>query len=93
MQIPSRREWPSPVVICIVAVIGFSLPITAAILPEDRADALYHRYDGGGVTIQGPSLQARKQIGKSFSLAGSYYVDSITSASIDVITQGSPYEV
>ena len=92
MQIALRQEWPSPVVIGIVAVIGFSLPITAAILPEDRADALFHQYDGGGVTIQGPSLKARKQIGKSFSLAGSYYIDSITSASIDVITQGSPYE-
>ncbi len=87
-----RREWPSPAVISIVAVIGFSLPLTAAILPEDRADALYHRYDGGGVTIQGPSLLARKQIGESFSAAVSYYIDAITSASIDVVTQGSPYK-
>jgi len=91
-RLRKRQEWPSPAVISIVAVIGFSLPLTAAILPEDRADALYHRYDGGGVTIQGPSLLARKQFGESLSAAASYYIDSITSASIDVVTQGSPYK-
>ena len=63
----------------------------AAVLPEDRADALYHRYDGGGVTIDGPSLLVRKQVAKNVSVAANYYVDSISSASIDVVTQGSPY--
>jgi len=62
-----------------------------AILPEERADALFHSYDGGGVTINGPSILIRKNIGDSFSVSGNYYVDSITSASIDVVTTASPY--
>lgn len=63
----------------------------AAVLPEERADVLFHSYDGGGVTINGPSILVRKQMGNSFSMFGKYYVDSITSASIDVVSTASPY--
>ncbi len=63
----------------------------AAVLPEDRADILYHRYDGGGVTVEGPSVLVRKQIGDSVSVAANYYVDLISSASVDVVTTASPY--
>ena len=63
----------------------------AGVLPEDRADVLYHLYDGGGVEIDGPSILVRKQVGKSTSIVGNYYVDMISSASIDVITTASPY--
>ena len=63
----------------------------AGVLPDDRADVLYHRYDGGGVTIDGPSVLVRKKAGKSLSFVGNYYVDMISSASIDVITTASPY--
>ena len=63
----------------------------AGVLPEDRADILYHKYDGGGVTIDGPSLLVRKQVGKSTSFVANYYVDMVSSASIDVITTASPY--
>ncbi len=63
----------------------------AAILPEDRADAMYHSYDGGGIEITGPSILVRKQIGDSFSVYGTHYVDTISSASIDVIATASPY--
>ncbi|MGD8498301.1 MAG: DUF3570 domain-containing protein [Chromatiales bacterium] len=67
------------------------LPSGAAVLPEDRADALYHRYNGGGVTVDGPSYLVRKGIGQSVSVFGNYYLDSVSSASVDVVTQGSPY--
>lgn len=63
----------------------------ATVLPEDRADVLYHLYDGGGVEIDGPSILIRKQVGKSVSVAGNYYVDMVSSASIDVVTTASPY--
>jgi hypothetical protein len=64
----------------------------AGVLPEDRADMLYHYYDGDGVRIDGPSILVRKKLKQSFSLYGNYYVDSISSASIDVVTTGaSPY--
>lgn len=69
-----------------------SLSILAAILPEDRFDALYHGYDGGGVRITGPSFLLRKQIGESSSVSLNHYIDSISSASIDVVTSASPYK-
>ncbi len=58
-------------------------------LPEERADAMYHRYDGGGVTVDGPSLLVRKNFKETVSVSGNYYVDNISSASIDVITSGA----
>ncbi len=63
----------------------------AGVLPDDRADILYHLYDGGGIAIDGPSLLIRKKVGKSVSLVANYYVDMISSASIDVVTTASPY--
>jgi hypothetical protein len=71
-------------------LISFST-VQAGVLPEDRADILYHLYDGGGVEIDGPSILVRKQVGKSLSFVGNYYVDMVSSASIDVITTASPY--
>ncbi len=65
--------------------------VVAGVLPEDRADVLYHLYDGGGVEIDGPSILVRKKVGKSVSIVGNYYVDMVSSASIDVITTASPY--
>jgi hypothetical protein len=64
----------------------------ATVLPEDRADVLYHRYDGGGVTIDGPSALVRKSIGEKVSVSANWYMDFVSSASIDVETSASPYE-
>jgi hypothetical protein len=69
-----------------------ALSARAGVLPEDRADVLFHSYDGGGVTIQGPSLLMRKQFAGKFSASANYYVDKVSSASIDVVTTASPYE-
>ncbi len=52
---------------------------------------MYHSYQGGGITIDGPSVLIRKKIGDSLSLSANYYEDMITSASIDVKLSGSPY--
>ena len=60
-------------------------------LPEDRADALYHSYDGGGVVISGPSILVRKKFGDSVSASVNHYVDNVSSASIDVLTSASRY--
>jgi len=64
----------------------------AAVLPEDRADVLYHQYDGGGVKIDGPSLLMRKKFAEKYSVSANYYVDLVSSASIDVVTTASPYK-
>ncbi len=60
-------------------------------LPEDRAELLYHAYTGGGVTANGPALLVRKSVLDKVSLQGTYYVDSVSNASIDVVTTASPY--
>ncbi len=67
------------------------LPLTtkAGVLPEDRADVLYHRYEGGGVTIHGPSVLVRKKLAEKYSVSANYYVDMVTSASIDVKVSGA----
>ncbi|MCS6946251.1 MAG: DUF3570 domain-containing protein [Steroidobacteraceae bacterium] len=75
----------------VVLLIG-SGAAGAGVLPEDRADLLYHRYDGGGVTIDGPSVLVRKGFAERISVVANYYVDMVTSASIDVVTTASPYE-
>ena len=61
-------------------------------LPEDRADAMLHVYNGGGVTASGPALLVRKKLADRVSLSGSYYLDMVSNASIDVVTTASPYK-
>lgn len=81
------RLWP-------LLFAGLLLHVTGAlatVLPEDRTDLMYHSYDGGGVTVSGPALLVRKSVGDNVSLSGRYYVDTISSASIDVVTTASPY--
>ena len=79
------------IIITILGLLMVNGSAEAGVLPEDRADVLYHLYDGGGVEIDGPSLLVRKRIGKSTSFVANYYVDMVSSASIDVITTASPY--
>jgi hypothetical protein len=64
----------------------------AAVLPQDRSDAMYHSYQGGGMSIDGPSILLRQKIGNYVSVSANYYVDTISGASIDVLATASPYE-
>ncbi|WP_245763901.1 DUF3570 domain-containing protein [Pseudoalteromonas denitrificans] len=73
-------------------VVFMTLSSNAAVLPEDRADAMYHSYQGGGMSIDGPSILLRKKIGKSVSVSTNYYIDMVSSASIDVLATASPYK-
>ena len=75
----------------VLMLLAPAAALQAGVLPEDRADALYHSYDGGGVEITGPSLLVLKKVGQDVAVSGNYYVDSISSASIDVVTTASPY--
>jgi hypothetical protein len=65
----------------------------AGVLPEDRADLMYHSYSGGDVDVDGPSILVRKKFGEQVSFAANYLTDTVTSASIDVkmITGASTY--
>jgi len=81
-----RERW------LVAGLFGLGAVVRADVLPEDRTDILYHRYDGGGLVVQGPSVLVRKKIGDSVSLSYQYYEDVISSASIDVVSQASPYK-
>jgi hypothetical protein len=72
--------------LCLIAA-----PALGGVLPEDRADVLWHVYNGGDVTIEGPSVLVRKKVGDNLSLSANYYEDMISSASIDVKLSASPY--
>lgn len=79
--------------LCLLLLVLLSPLGLAAVLPEDRADVMYHRYDGGGVTIDGPSVLVRKDIAGKVSISANHYVDNVSSASIDVEASGaSEYE-
>lgn len=77
--------------LAVVLLILVGSPATAATLPEDQVDMLYHRYDGGGMVIDGPSVLVRKNLGAQLSVSGQYYVDSVSAASVDVLAVASPY--
>jgi hypothetical protein len=70
----------------------FSLTSDAAVLPEDRADIFLHSYRGGGMSIQAPAVLVRKKVHKTLSLTASHYIDTISSASVDVLARASQYE-
>ena len=55
---------------------------TAATLPVDKVDVLYHRYDGGGMVIDGPSVLFRHGIGTQVSFVGQYYVAYVSWAPV-----------
>jgi hypothetical protein len=94
MQLKAERARPLPQTSRLLALVAVFASAAAlpGVLPEDRVDVLYHRYQGGGVTVDGPSILLRKKIGESFSVAANYYVDMISSASIDVLSNASPYK-
>lgn len=82
-----RRAWrTAPLLLLMVSMAQ------AAVLPEDRVDAMYHYYDGGGTKVDGPALLVRKGFADTASVYASYYADSISGASIDVMTTASPYK-
>ena len=64
----------------------------AATLPQDKAEAMYHVYDGGGVKATGPALLVRKSIADRVSVSAQYYIDAVSNASIDVVTTASPFK-
>jgi hypothetical protein len=76
-------------VACSLSLFLVSSSVFGGVLPDDRADALYHRYEGGGVTIHGPSVLVRKKMAEKYSISANYYMDMVTSASIDVETSGA----
>lgn len=93
MQLRLTTRHRLPVVATLITAVGVlhGSSTHAGVLGEDRADAMYHKYQGGGVTIDGPSVLVRKKFGEKFAATANYYVDMVSSASIDVLLNASPY--
>jgi hypothetical protein len=53
---------------------------------------MYHIYEGGGQTVQGPAILVRKNFAEQASLTAGYSIDAVSGASIDVVTNASPYK-
>ncbi|MCI2284458.1 DUF3570 domain-containing protein [Colwellia sp. MSW7] len=81
----------STFLLVILINVYFSSVGNGAVLEEDRVDVLYHSYDGGGMKIDGPAILLRKKTSESVALSAYYYVDTISSASVDVMSTASPY--
>ena len=75
----------------VLIVVIFSYNVQAAVLSADRADVLYHSYEGGGMKIDGPAVLLRKKATETLAFSAYYYVDTISSASVDVMSTASPY--
>jgi hypothetical protein len=78
-----------------LAVLAFgalySAPSLTDVLPEDRADVEWSRYEGGGQLIEGKSWLIRKKIGDHVSVSYNHLIDVVSGASVDVKLYASPY--
>jgi hypothetical protein len=81
----------SPFTRALLALAVITAPALSGVLPEDRADVMWHYYNGGDITVEGPEVLVRKKVGDSLSFTAGYYEDMISSASIDVKLSASPY--
>ncbi len=78
----------------LIRVLGTALLLAGAaaradVLPDERADVMWKMYDGGGLKVQGPSMLVRTNVADAVSLTGSYMVDTVTGASIDMVVLGA----
>jgi len=81
------RAGAISLLMCLLAVHSH-----ATVLPDERADGMYHYYDGGGVRVAGPALLVQKNVTNNVAVSGSYYADAVSCASIDVVTTASPFK-
>jgi hypothetical protein len=61
----------------------------ADVLPDDRADIFYSKYSGGGMDITGESAALNKKFTENVAAQVNYFVDHVSGASIDVLSQAS----
>jgi hypothetical protein len=86
MSKPSFRSAARIAASVALAVVGVA---GAAVLPDDRADIFYSDYKGGGMDITGESVLVRKKFSEAFAVEASYFVDKVSGASVDVLSNAS----
>src|SRR6202167_4411069 len=72
-----------------VATLSVMCVAGAAVLPDDRADLFWSSYKRGGMDITGESVLVRKKFSENFALEANYFIDKVSGASIDVLSQAS----
>lgn len=88
-------RWWRAALQALAGLVGGVLPAAparAVDLPANNAEALVHVFDGGGVRASGPALLVRRSVADKLAVTGSYYVDMVSNASIDVVTTASPFK-
>ena len=73
----------------LVATFLLARPGGSAVLPDDRADVFYSSYNGGGMDITGESVLVRKKFAEQFAVEANYFVDTVSGASVDVLSNAS----
>ncbi len=71
------------------AAVLASRTAIAAVLPDARADLFYRKSRGGGMDITGESVSAHKNFTGNFAIDYNYFVDKVSGASVDVLSQAS----
>src|SRR6202521_2614237 len=72
-----------------LAALSLMCVAGAAVLPDDRADIFYSSYRGGGMDITGESVLVRKKFSEQFAVQANYFVDKVSGASVDVLSNAS----
>ncbi len=83
---PPFRNLARPVATAALLIVGVA---GAAVLPDDRADVFYSDYKGGGMDIKGESVLVRKKFSEQFAVEANYFIDKVSGASVDVLSQAS----
>ncbi len=86
MRIPPFRTIARLVSTAALLIVGVA---GAAVLPDDRADIFYSDYKGGGMDITGKSVLVRKKFSEQFAVEANYFIDTVSGASVDVLSQAS----
>jgi Protein of unknown function (DUF3570) len=73
----------------VIAALLLIRSTSADVLPDNRADVFYSKYSGGGMDITGYSATARAKITENFALEANYFIDKVSGASVDVLSQAS----
>jgi hypothetical protein len=72
-----------------IAALFLARTAAADVLPDDRADVFWSKYSGGGMNITGESALVRKKITENFAVEANYFIDKVSGASVDVLSQAS----
>ena len=72
-----------------LAALSLACVAGAAVLPDDRADLFWSQYKGGGMDIKGESVLVRKKFSEQFAVQANYFVDKVSGASVDVLSNAS----